>query len=230
MAIIKFGIAVTGIRGTIGGTVFSANATGPYAKLWSEGPQPRTNLQQTQRSILGSMGAYWLALSSAQRADWDTYAGLLAQRKTNALGEFYYCTGWNWFVANVRQQRMVTSTPTYTAPVGARPGAPTISTVNIYTTGGGSSNITYPVDEFLGAFIILKMRLWSSQAVISGNHGTQMIFTAGPDSPTQTWFQQEIIWKYGTPIIGQRACVTVCRQNTDGQRSTETVNYANVTL
>lgn len=228
MAIVKFGITVTGIRGTLGGAVFSANATGPYAKTWAQGPQPRTNLQQTQRSILGSMGAYWLALTPVQRAAWDTYAALPAQQKTNALGETYYCSGWNWFVANVRQQRMVTATPTYTAPVGARPGAPTISTVNIYTTGGGSSNITYPNNEFLNAYIILKMKLWASQAVISGNFNTRLVFTAGPDNPTQTWFQVEIINIYGTPIIGQRACVTVCKQNTDGQRSSETVNYANV--
>lgn len=229
MAILKFGVIVTGIRGSIGGTTFSQNGSSAYAKAWAQGPQPKSSKQQAQCAALGSMGAYWKALTVAQRAAWDTYAALPAQALTNSLGLTYYASGWNWFVKNVRQQLSVTMSPTYTAPVGARPGKPTISTMAVSTPAGGNMWITFPAGEFTGAFIVFFARMWNSQAVYSGVFQLKLVFGKVQDTTTYKWIRADMAAVFGVPIIGQRACAEIHRQNTDGQRSKGWVMYANVT-
>ncbi len=79
MAIAKFGPTVTGLRGTVAGTTFSANKSGPYARGWSRGANPRSSLQSTQRGRLGALAAAWRDLTQVQRDDWIVYAALPAQ-------------------------------------------------------------------------------------------------------------------------------------------------------
>lgn len=126
MAITKIGPPLAGIRGTIGGIVFSENKSATYARIWSRGSNPRTTKQSVERGYLSQMPALWNALTDVQRAAWRTFAADPAQELENSLGDAYYASGYNWFCkSNVRLLRVGRAT-IQAIPAQARPAAPTI--------------------------------------------------------------------------------------------------------
>ena len=139
MAIIKLGELVSGIRGTIDGTTYSANKSGTYAKGWARPPLQRTPRQTHQRAIVALLSKYWKECSAGQKTDWDTFAADPAQILINSLGEPYAASGYNWFVkCNTRLIRMGIAI-NLDAPTIARPAAPTITLFNV-TTGAVETN------------------------------------------------------------------------------------------
>lgn len=126
---------IAGIRGKLGGLVYSANGSGTFVKPWNPPSNPQTPSQTLQRSYLSQMPALWRALSGAQRTAWDDFAALGAQALIDSLGETYYISGWLWFVkCNVRLLR-VGRTPITAVPTIARPAAPTISAFSVTEAG-----------------------------------------------------------------------------------------------
>ncbi len=122
---------VTGVRGKVGGVIFSANAGGPYVKTWARGANPRSVKQASERQLLGAQGSAWDGLTDAQRNDWDNYAAAAPQEKFNTLGESYFASGNNWFTAlNVYQGQAGLSAVT-AAPVVANPAFPAIVSLAI---------------------------------------------------------------------------------------------------
>jgi hypothetical protein len=141
MAIIKIGPPLSGIRGTIGGIVYSANGSSVYAKQWARGSNPRTNRQTTERANFSEMPGLWTALTDPQRAAWRTFAADPAQELTNPLGEAYYASGFNWFAkCNVRLKRVGRATIS-AVPVFARPAAPTIDDFRVCVAGPEETTI-----------------------------------------------------------------------------------------
>ncbi|KKL46357.1 hypothetical protein LCGC14_2346350, partial [marine sediment metagenome] len=135
MAITKLGPLLSGIRGTVGGVVFSENKAGTFAKLWAPPSQPRTSRQSIERAYLAQMPNLWRDLTGVQQAAWDTFAALAAQELTNSLGDAYYISGYGWFCkCNVRLLR-VGLTPLVPVPTQARPAAPTIDDFRVCTAG-----------------------------------------------------------------------------------------------
>lgn len=96
MALIKLGGGVADIRGSIGGTVYSRNRYGAYARNRTIPVDPSSTAQQKIRSVMGSVKASWFeTLTVAQRAAWEVYAANVAM--TNRIGETMHLTGWNHF-------------------------------------------------------------------------------------------------------------------------------------
>jgi len=138
MAITKIGAPLSGIRGTLGGIVYSENGTGTYAKQWAMCNNPRTPKQSTERGYLARMPGLWSALTDAQRAAWRTFAADPAQELTNPLGEAYFASGFNWFCkCNIRLLRVARATIT-AVPTQARPAAPTILELRVTPPGSES--------------------------------------------------------------------------------------------
>lgn len=177
MAITKIGAPLSGIRGTIGGITYSANGSGPYAKLWAQPPHKNTVKQAVQRSYQSEMPALWNAMTDVQRAAWRTFAADPAQELTNSLGEAYYASGFNWFTkCNVRLLRMGLAT-IVPVPTQARPAAPTINDFRVCvagtesdlcTCGVASASTENPGREAAKAFddILLAANSWVS---LNGN-------------------------------------------------------------
>lgn len=173
MAIVKYGPPISGIRGSIGGITFSANASGPYAKLWAQPTNPRSPAQSRQRSFLSRMPVLWNALTSLQRANWNTFAHAGAQALINSLGETYFASSFNWFSkCNVRLLR-VGRTTISAIPTFARPSAPAFNCFRItpagddpdIATGGTATASTETVGrEAFHAFDGLGSGLWQSLA------------------------------------------------------------------
>ncbi len=135
MATIKLAAPLAGLRGTIGGVVYSENKGGPYAKIWNQTANPRTSKQTIERGFLSKMPTLWNSLTAGEKADWDTFAALGAQELFNSLGESYYASGFNWFCkCNLRLCRAGRSTIT-TKPTQARPAAPNIDCFRVTVSG-----------------------------------------------------------------------------------------------
>ncbi|MBA7656717.1 hypothetical protein ES703_64644 [subsurface metagenome] len=135
MAITKVGPPLAGIRGTIGGIVYSEGKSGTYARLWSKGSNPRSPEQMRERGYLARMPALWADLTDLQRAAWRTFADDPAQELENPLGENYFASGYNWFTkCNIRLLR-VGRAPIVPVPAQARPAAPTILEFRVTPAG-----------------------------------------------------------------------------------------------
>lgn len=75
MASVILGGGVAAASGSVGGTVFSRNAAGPYLRNRSIPVNPATAFQVAVRNLLSQLTSGWVeTLSDAQRELWETYA------------------------------------------------------------------------------------------------------------------------------------------------------------
>ena len=223
MAIITLGPTVVGIRGTLGGIVFSTNKAGNYARQWSLSSSPKTESQTTQRGLLSQQPEAWRALSSAQQALWDAFAALPAQDQTNPLGVTYSLSGFGWFVKiNTRLLRAGRVTRT-APPVLARPANPTISGMNVRSTAGAlGSNISYPAGTFAGFDMILQMQLNNAKGrTVPNESGMVQVLNQTVAASAQS-ITSHLAAAFGIITIGQFAYAFAYRQTIDGLRSAPT--------
>ncbi len=223
MAIIKLGTIVTGIRGTLGGIVFSANASGPYAKRWRMPIIGRAPKQLEQRNLLSAMPTTWRALTQTQRDAWDTWAALPGQELTNSLGDPYYISGFLWYtkinVWGVTIGFSLLSNP----PTMTKPTAPTILTADVQNTPL-TAKVTYAAGTF-GATdsIVIFAAPWPhTSALVPPN---TFRFLRGVFNPPSTSFTFQTQWQaaLGDPIITNKAFVHVYIQNQQRYRSAPTL-------
>ena len=87
---------VAAASGSLGGTTFSRNRGGAYARIRAVPVNPNTIYQQEVRSLMATLTSHWLdTLTADQRAAWDTYADnvhlpnpLGADRNVGGLGMY----------------------------------------------------------------------------------------------------------------------------------------------
>jgi len=232
MAIVKYGVLVTGIRGKLQGSVFSANHSANYVRPWYRSANPRTSAQSKNRGLFGQLPFGWRGLTDAQRADWDTWAALPAQAKINALGETYYCSGWNWYATI--NQRLTYAGEAFrdTYPTDARPAAPTI-TAFTFTESGGSpqARITWAGAEFAVTEAIIIAASANPGAGRQVQYGSYPVLKAVYDpgaSPED--FSAEYVARFGTPQEGSRGFVRVYKQSEQGLRSAPWSTFTDYTV
>lgn len=167
MAIIQMGQLVAGIRGTVGGVTYSANASGPYAKLWARGPRPTSTAASNERRRLSTWGPRWLAMNPLLRSGWDTYAALPAQAKTNSLGQTYYASGFNWFVEINTARELCGLAYTTSTPSNPAPAAPVGFTFYLRAYPAANSAYYTALANWTGTNYLLAY-LWVS------NHTAQL--------------------------------------------------------
>ena len=91
MALIKLGAFVTEVSGKIGGTVFSKNKGGAYAKNRVVPSNPQTTFQANVRAFFAQIAKKWKTLTQAQRDSWS--AAALTVTKINRLGDTIKLSG-----------------------------------------------------------------------------------------------------------------------------------------
>lgn len=97
MASVKLGPAISDIRGSIGGTVFSRNRGGAYIKARVAPVNPNTPLQVTVRASMAFLTARWSdTLTAGQRTAWNLYASSVTS--LNRLGEAINLSGFNHYI------------------------------------------------------------------------------------------------------------------------------------
>ena len=220
MAIAKFGVIVAGVRGTIGGSTFSANKAGPYLKSWAKGGDQRSTLQTVQRNRIARWAQGWQGITGAQRTDWDTYAALPAQELTNSLGDPYYVSGFAWYVNLNTALQAAGAGPISAAPVLATPGTSIINSFNVRSTASGLGCFI----DFNGGDPTLTMNkaIFISLANSLGRAvrptRPRFIKIGVPAGPRFVIFTTEINTIFGTLQIGQKAFAFIYAQNSEGRR------------
>lgn len=74
MALIKFGAFMTDLSGKVGGTIFSKNRGGNYAKNLVIPNNPATAAQSRIRGIFSTLSSQWKSLTEQQRNSWSESA------------------------------------------------------------------------------------------------------------------------------------------------------------
>lgn len=218
--IIKLGALVVGARGTAGGVTYSASLSGPYARLWSKGSNPRTTGQSKQRGRFSALPETWRQTDDAQKAAWAAFAADPAQELTNSLGEAYFATNYAWFV----KINSLLSGAGYDfrldPPSNTRPAAPVIDSFTFAEVAGVfTCEITYDPAEFPGTMGIVIF------ATLVARGGRMVQYTGyrklidGIASPTGTYdFSIEFAAQFGVPQGGDRAFIQVFKQDDQGLR------------
>lgn len=220
MAIIKVQAPVAGIRGTVGGITYSANKSGPYARAWSRGANPRTDFQTAQRRSLSTIPALWNALTGVQQAAWDTFAALAAQDRTNSLGETFSASGYNWFtICNTRLINIGRSTITAT-PVIARPASPTVSSLQLPFLDAQIAKITYPSGEWTASQdqVIEIGVVNSTGRTVEPTNFLQLLLDQDPPD-TDNVFRVPYLDRWNLAGTAYKGFVRAYRQTAEGIRS-----------
>ncbi len=145
MARIKLGTTVVGIRGTLGGIVFSNGIGGPNARAWRAPALARSRPKLNSQANLAFMAARWRSLTSTNRSNWNAFAADPAQEKTNSLGEAYFATGFNWQCeVNIQLDQAVLALQA-NPPTSTRPAIPSGITVDAAV---GSMELVFPLDPY----------------------------------------------------------------------------------
>ncbi len=220
MAILTFAAPVSGLRGKVGGLVYSANQSGPYLKTFGKGSNPRSFIQTEQRGILVEFAQSWKSLTAGEQSGWDTYAAAAAQEKFNSLGESYFVSGFNWFVAININRKINGQAQLDTAPVAAVPGQPTLQFARFSVTGAvldsrvlltaGSSGLTDPLAVYA--------RVFNSDGRQTASQVRIHLLTEVPSGSRDVVLTDEIDDKFGTIQLGQKCFFEVATQSTEGRQ------------
>ncbi len=221
MAIVKFGPTVVGARGTIAGTIFSANKGGPFTRGWSKGSNPTTDLQSDQRGRFGALAAAWRGLTQPQRDDWIDYADDPPQELTNSLGETYFISGFNWFVRINDHLEAAGEARRVDAPTLTRPLAPILAPAGdqLWITAGAQDTrvrTTGPSPDPTFNHVVFARITGQGRTAIAAGFVLQII--AVPNVDLRIFFQDEIEAAFGTIALLQRMFVQLRIQDAHGQR------------
>lgn len=219
MAIFNPGPIVAEVRGSIGGTTFSRNRGGTYARYRASPTQPGSSSQGLARGTLSGLVAWWKGvLTPAERDAWDAFA--LNNPVQNRVGQSVNIGGLGWFnranAVRVRLQAQfsqtltpfVVSTP---PPDGTDLGSGTLSVGVVAATGVATFVLDSAVlplwDDQPGAI----MGLWASIPVApsrlspAGVRGRIFGFEVGDSgSPVTSPITATLPVGHPRPAVGQR--------------------------
>lgn len=140
MAIVRFGTTVIGIRGTLGGAVFTNGHAGPYVKTWRRPRNQTTAIAAIQKRNITPYGVLWSSMTTSLQNDWKAFAANPPELDFNALGLQYWLTGYQWLVrANIRRNSIGWANTT-TVPANSAVTAP--ATCTLTTVAGNPINAT----------------------------------------------------------------------------------------
>lgn len=220
MAIITTAAPVSGIRGKVGGNVFSANKSGPYLKAWAKGSNPRSERQTAHRATLVTFAQAWRGITGTQRDDWDIYALEPAQDKTNSLGETFSVSGFAWFVGININRAFVGDGQLSASPTVSVPATPTIEDALLRTNDSGLSSVVRLTTGSSGLTdeLAVYSKIFNSEGRQTGSEISLHLVTDIPNAGRRVFFQLAGEDRYGVISLGQRIFLEVATQNTDGRQ------------
>lgn len=221
MAIATFGPIISAARGKIGGTVFSANKSGPYVKAWSRGSNPASPDQTAHRAVITEFSQAWSDLTDTQKNNWATYSALPAQLLTSPLGEDYAISGFNWYVALNQNLRSSSEGAISDAPVLGTPDTPIIETVTFRNTPSATNSavkLTAASPDLADFHAVKALVVNSVGRTAQASVRPHMITEVPSVGGRFLIFQDELEARFGTIQSDQKLFVTVRTQNSEGRR------------
>lgn len=146
MAKVEYGDIITELRGSIGGITFQQNRSGKIARLRPSTLKNSTVLQNEKQTAFSSLQNSWSALSSANKALWNTFADTYT--RDDRWGDTVTLSGQNWFLSinsfrELLGLSMLTTPPVHSTPTAVPSFDVTVTGSSIeidYASSWGSSD------------------------------------------------------------------------------------------
>jgi hypothetical protein len=227
MAIVKLGTTVIGIRGTIGGITYSSNAAGPYAKLWSRGPNPRSTLQAQTRGRISTIPGLWFLMDESLRQDWRDFAADPPELDYNSLGERIYLSGYAWLV-RVNQRLKSCGLPlTTTVPDNSLPDPPASVTLTCSPLPVGPCSVEWPLPTYpSGTSAMLELAVHPTPGLLTKHSGFKLLFTEHEPSGTSADVTAQASSRFGNLPADWKIFASLYVLRDDGIRSLPAVTTA----
>jgi len=217
VAITKLGAIFSGLRGSAGGTVFSAGKAGTYAHSFYRPSRNATHLRNQQRSRFSGIKCSWEALTQIQRNGWDAYGA--GRAKTNSLGDIFFASGYNWFATCNLRLLTQGDAPVVNCPINPPPG-PLLTLTLTYNFFPNVASIAYtanPVGAGLRVVVFGTTTFGDGRSVATGSQkfiAASPVNQASPYDFTAEWEAAE-----GNILDGHHGWITVFVSDAQGTRS-----------
>jgi hypothetical protein len=223
MAIIKLGPTVVGIRGTLAGITFSANATGPFARAWNKPSNPRSAYQEPVRAALTQLGELWLSMSDAERQDWRDFAADPPEDDYNSLGELILLSGWQWFCRVNQRLHSVGLDTTTTLPTNSPATAPDSATLTAAPLPTGPITIAWTAGDFpADTSALLYIAAHRTQGLDTKQSSRLLVWAQHEPAGTSATITSDVQARFGNLSTGWKLFGGLYQLRDDGVRSVET--------
>lgn len=224
MAIIKPGIAIAGIRGKLGGIIFSENATSCYAKSYGRSQRTHSVLQTESRARMATSASAWSGLSSGEKTDWVDFAADPNELDYNPWGDQRFLTGFQWFVRASDRRALVGLDPSATPPSGAAAPAPTDLSCDLYVPGSSGSTISWASGSFAADYsAIIFGSMTPSLGASDLWNGWKLILALQNPGDEGEDIEDEMLAAFGQFPAEWTCFIRVFSQAPEGNRSTVAV-------
>jgi hypothetical protein len=231
MAIIKPGIAIAGIRGKLGGLIFSENATACYCKLYGRATKQHSTKQVESRSRLVTAAGGWKDLSAGEKTDWNDFAADPNELDYDPWGDQRFLTGFQWFVRATDRRALVSLAASATPPSGAAAPAPTSLTAEVHEPTGDPSLIGWDSASFAADYsAIIYTAMTPSAGVTDVFAGWKLAAAVQNPGDTGEDISAGLLSAFGSFPAGWWCFVRVFSQAPEGNRSLVATVNAQVTV
>jgi hypothetical protein len=215
MANIVLGAMVVEARGSVGGSTFSRNAGGAYARGRVKPTNPQTPFQSLVRSMLGANAKNWgSVLTDAQRSAWITVAP--EHPLPNKVGAIITLSGIQMYQQLNMVLALVGSTPIDVPPADFSISA--LNSVAVTATSGGTPALFLTVDPIALATDEMLYVSATPQGSASRNFAKNVLRFVGTVADGASPINILTLWntRFGSPalVAGQRITVGVSVVNT----------------
>jgi hypothetical protein len=198
--------AMTGaISGSLGSTVFSHNAGGPYMRLRAIPKNNKTIRQLLIRASVSALSQNWQLLAANAKASWNTWAQ--TNPVTNTLGSKTLLTGHQAYIACNLRLRIVGNTIATLAPAVSAP-MPLLSLAVTAAAGISSCSIAFtasPLAAGIGAWFTAVLLDSPGINYIANRLKFLLNIGAAETSPVDAASKLQAL--FGTLVVGQKIVV-----------------------
>ncbi len=231
MAKIILGAFVTGIRGKIGGTLFTKNGSGVSAGKITTTAKKAKPKGMFQASIVGAAARAWKTLDPAVRTAFNTNAGTYP--RTNSLGQVYTLSGFQlytaWFI-NCRNCTGITLNE-FNNPADPAFNVNSIELTSIVFSIADGLQVAYNSDA---VNVVTVLQVFVSRPVSAGKSTVSGAYkNIGQINDTYVnpaFTAAEYTALYGAPQIDNTVFVKIIVINSESGIAVELVNNYKVTV
>jgi len=185
--------------GSYQGLTHSRNRYGQYVRSRATPVNPNTTFQGAQRANLSGRSAEWRALTSTQRASWDSLAAMMS--RTDALGQGYTLNGFLAYVSVNSNNQAAGNAVVSTAPAIVTPSPPLTAVVTLTAAAFSVAYTATPLAAGQRLFTFVSPQR-SAGRNFEGDYRLIAVSAAAAASPANIFAAYQA--RLGTPAVGNR--------------------------
>lgn len=229
MAKVLFGNGIAGMRGKLGGMIFSANGSGAYVKTYARPSRLHTENQNNPILIVAYAGTWWNSLDQAERDDFDAFAADPCEIDFDPWGNQRFLSGFQWFTRCISRRWACGESDYEAVPHAPAQAAITGLALDILPPGEGNSYVSWDASQF-GADLaaIVHISATSSASLQTQNkYSFQVLAKYDPDDEEED-ITDALAYYFPFLAPGWRIFAKAWKQSIHGDRSPVAVTSATV--